>query len=207
MAKKARQAYQYEAPVTPSKWTGEEQRFSIRVKAVLEDLYQKFSSLSGKDASIGGKTWEERLLDIYPVGSIYMSVSSTSPASLFGGTWERIEARFLLGAGAPYGNSDNYFGPMSGVQWYAVAGSTGGQDFHLLTVDEMPNHAHRQMLIASTKNDQPGDSNATGYSSNIRWALNMVVSESTENTVSTGLGLHHNNMPPYLVVYMWKRVE
>lgn len=58
MAKKARQAYQYEAPVTPSKWTGEEQRFSIRVKAVLEDLYQKFSSLSVRPSGAGGGSVE-----------------------------------------------------------------------------------------------------------------------------------------------------
>ena len=59
MTKKARQAYQYEAPVTPSKWTGEEQRFSIRVKAILEDLYQKFSRLVSSpaidSAKLGGK--------------------------------------------------------------------------------------------------------------------------------------------------------
>ena len=37
--------------------------------------------------------------DIYPVGSIYMSVNATDPARLFGGTWERIKEKFLLGAG------------------------------------------------------------------------------------------------------------
>ena len=59
MTKKARQAYQYEAPVTPSKWTGEEQRFSLRVKSALEDLYQKFGRLSSNPAAdsekLGGK--------------------------------------------------------------------------------------------------------------------------------------------------------
>ena len=41
----------------------------------------------------------QKMLSIYPVGAIYMSVSSTSPASLFGGTWEQIQNRFLLAAG------------------------------------------------------------------------------------------------------------
>lgn len=62
---------------------------------------------------------------VYPVGSIYMSVNSTSPASLFGGTWERIKDRFLLAAGDTYS-----------------AGSTGGEAQHTLTVDEMPSHYH-----------------------------------------------------------------
>lgn len=43
----------------------------------------------------------QKMLSIYPVGAIYMSVSSTSPASLFGGTWEQIQNRFLLAAGVP----------------------------------------------------------------------------------------------------------
>ena len=44
-------------------------------------------------------------IDAYPVGSIYMSVNSTSPATLFGGTWQRIQDRFLLCAGVTYANS------------------------------------------------------------------------------------------------------
>ncbi len=39
---------------------------------------------------------------IYPIGSIYLSVSSTDPSLLFGGVWEQIKDRFLLGAGDTY---------------------------------------------------------------------------------------------------------
>ena len=62
---------------------------------------------------------------IYPVGSIYMSVNSTSPATLFGGTWQRIQDRFLLSAGSTYS-----------------AGATGGEATHTLTSGEMPSHKH-----------------------------------------------------------------
>lgn len=62
---------------------------------------------------------------IYPVGSIYTSTDSTSPASRFGGTWERIQDRFLLTAGSTY-----------------AAGNTGGSATHTLTVAELPAHAH-----------------------------------------------------------------
>ena len=61
----------------------------------------------------------------YPVGAIYISTVSTSPASLFGGTWEQLNDRFLLGAGDTYS-----------------AGSTGGEAEHTLTKAEMPNHSH-----------------------------------------------------------------
>lgn len=62
---------------------------------------------------------------IYPVGSIYMSVNSTSPGTLFGGTWERIQDRFLLSAGSTYS-----------------AGATGGEATHTLSAAEMPSHTH-----------------------------------------------------------------
>lgn len=65
------------------------------------------------------------LLMVYPVGSIYISVNSTSPASLFGGTWEILNDVFLLAAGS-----------------YANAGTFGGEAAHTLTVDEMPAHNH-----------------------------------------------------------------
>ena len=62
---------------------------------------------------LSGKTLAEIMLALYPVGAVYISVNSTSPASLFGGTWESISGRFLLGA------DDTY-----------TAGSTGGEATH-----------------------------------------------------------------------------
>ena len=70
------------------------------------------------------------LLMVYPVGSIYISVNSTSPASLFGGTWEILNDVFLLAAGS-----------------YANAGTFGGEAEHTLTVDEMPSHSHGVPLL------------------------------------------------------------
>jgi len=130
--------------------------------------------------TIKGKTLLEQT---YPVNSIYMSVSSTSPASLFGGTWERLKDRFLLGAGDTYSN-----------------GATGGEATHVLTTDEIPTHSHdietyRQYNTgSSTDSTKIGrtQSNADGGTSNI-------------STRTQGSGQAHNNMPPYLVVYMWKR--
>lgn len=123
---------------------------------------------------------------VYPVGSIYMSVNSTSPATLFGGTWEQLEDRFLLGAGSAY-----------------VAGTTGGEATHTLTTSEMPNHKHSLDLDKSS-------AEATGYglTESTYFTNRAIVYRSGSlawSTTLVGGGGAHNNMPPYLAVYMWKR--
>ena len=141
---------------------------------------------------------DQNLLDtlnmVYPVGSIYMSVNSTSPASLFGGTWERIKDRFLLASGDTY-----------------AAGSTGGEATHTLTVDEMPTHTHKIDLFSSnvgigtTLRDSQ-----QGKPLSAKWGENMALSSDDnieQHIRNTGGGSPHNNMPPYLAVYMWKRVS
>lgn len=73
---------------------------------------------------------------IYPVGSIYMSVSGTSPATLFGGTWEQIQERFLLSAGSTHTAGS------TGGAWnktLTYSGNTGGT---ALTVEQLPSHSH-----------------------------------------------------------------
>ena len=137
-----------------------------------------------------GKT----LFDIvYPVGAIYMSVSSTSPAILFGGTWEQIQNRFLLAAGSSY-----------------TAGNTGGEATHKLTANEMPSHTH-----ALRANTSWGESETLGAWKQYVSSGILMDAGSSGTTITTsyyydvaqpvGGGAAHNNMPPYLVVYMWKR--
>ena len=62
----------------------------------------------------------------YPVGSIFLSVNSTNPGTIFGETWEQIKGRFLLGTGANDANSTDYWGGMSAGQYDAPAGQKGG---------------------------------------------------------------------------------
>ena len=119
---------------------------------------------------------------IYPVGSIYMSVNSTNPSTLFGGTWEQIKDKFLLSCGDTYSN-----------------GSTGGEETHTLTVDEMPSHTHDAQQLwntESTGTDQ-GHTSTWGYKGD----TNLLT------VGSTGGSKPHNNMPPYLAVYVWKRTK
>ena len=126
-------------------------------------------------------------LAAYPVGAIYISTVSTSPASLFGGAWEQLKDRFLLGAGDAYS-----------------AGSSGGEAAHALTVNEMPPHQHPVYADA--------DFCAVATGNNNLWKQALVNASDPAivdymRTGSSGGGWAHNNMPPYLAVYMWKRVS
>ena len=121
--------------------------------------------------------------NMYPIGSIYMSCSDTNPSVIFGfGTWELIKDTFLLGAGDVY-----------------EAGSTGGEATHQLSVEEMPSHAHYEVVHFSHEGSE--------------WTINPGAKSSwwetesvNQNTGFAGGNQPHNNMPPYLAVYIWKRV-
>lgn len=147
----------------------------------------------GFDAqALGGKTLAEIMLDLYPVGAVYISVNSTSPASLFGGTWEQIKDRFLLAAGSTY-----------------TAGSTGGEATHTLTSSEMPSHYHDAYLLGLN-----GSVTAPAYYAVLnKTAYTYNYENTTSNTLEVaatgkkGGSAAHNNMPPYLAVYVWKRVS
>ena len=152
------------------------------------------------NGQIGAVTVETgNALDPYPIGAIYVSTSSTSPASLFGGTWEQIKDRFLLAAGTSY-----------------TAGSTGGAATHTLTTAELANHYH------DLRQEYPG-----GYVTFSQWETYFKLYNSAQPALvepwedgfsttgysygsggirNTTAGQPHNNMPPYLTVYMWRRV-
>lgn len=121
---------------------------------------------------------------IYPIGAIYLSVSATNPATLFGGKWEQIKDRFLLAAGDTYSN-----------------GSTGGEANHILTIEEMPSHKHQIKTNNDDFNNSPNGGNygTTHDGANTWYNTNWYTENSGGNAA-------HNNMPPYLTVYMWKRV-
>ena len=122
--------------------------------------------------------------NVYPVGSIYMSVNSTNPKNLFGGTWEQIQGRFLFGMNSSY-----------------PAGSTGGEITHKLTQGEMPKHNH---IIYAPNAGGPDKGAALGFpevgSPNTWWAAACMTEQTGDNEA-------HNNMPPYLSVYIWKRTK
>jgi len=138
---------------------------------------------------------------IYPVGSVYISVSNTNPGTLFGGTWEAISGKFLLAQDTNH-----------------AAGTTGGEENVTLTLNQMPQHNH-----AVTGGDHSHTANFLEVRSRIYnqdsndCARIYNASYDTQGRITTDNGSHshtvsqvganapHNNMPPYLSVYMWKR--
>ena len=131
---------------------------------------------------------------VYPVGSVYMSVSDVDPSVLFGGTWERIEDTFLLSSGSTYSATYDSNG---------FADNTGGEASHTLTVDEMPEHNHRADINLRYLNN----SATASESSFVSDYSNKYKTQISNSSIDVGGGDAHNNMPPYLVVNVWKRVE
>ena len=120
--------------------------------------------------------WESELLRAYPVGSIYLAFNHTNPATLFGGTWQRIYGAF---------------------PWFTDAngeiGLTGGEREHTLTVEELPSHSHGSVY----------SQNAAGTKSQAWYTTSG--DKLAYGTVATGGGEAHNNMPPYIQISAWRR--
>lgn len=132
---------------------------------------------------------------IYPVGSIYLSTVSTSPATLFGGTWERIQDKFLLCAGSTYS-----------------AGSTGGEASTTLSAANLP-HQTGSLLYhgyANGTNMQSATGVFSGSTPVSGYKLPTDAHTSNQSIASInydngGSSTAFTNMPPYLAVYVWKR--
>lgn len=137
--------------------------------------------------------WSALVNKIYPVGSLYMSAKATSPASLFGGAWEQIKDCFILAAGDTY-----------------AAGSTGGSANH--------NHSIGEMFAAAYFN---GPYMEYHYSGDTAWTAkykNTIPNGITETSHSdaiyrSGITVYGSptkeagNLPPYVAMYVWKRIS
>ena len=153
-------------------------------------------------------TMREEFLNLaYPVGSIYMSVNATNPETLFGGSWERISGQFLLGA-TDGGATGTSIKSNSNV----APGASGGEASHTLDEGELPSISG--YFDIRRWGTTPGNaiSNASGKfaSSIVTGSGNSIgtagsATGSQRLTYSFGSGNSHNNMPPFLSVYIWKR--
>ena len=159
--------------------------------ASLDKIQVDGNSYTIDATTLNGRPASDYLLksEVYPVGSIYISLNSTNPSSIFGGTWEQIQVRFLLGVSSSH--------PVN---------QTGGEESHTLTVNEMPSHTHS--LVKDSRLDTVfhinnasfgGASSMSGNGGDwLRW-------NPGESYSYTGGNQSHNNMPPYIAVYIWKR--
>lgn len=130
------------------------------------------------DASGGGIT----LQDVYPIGSIYMSMNSTDPATSLGfGTWSAVQGKFLVG--------------VSSETEFNTAGKTGGAKTVTLSTANMPSHNH----------SISGISQGTVLAPNIGFNADVIVPSGSMSTEYSGSGTAHNNLPPYFAIYIWTR--
>ena len=163
--------------------------------------------LAAGSLTVGGRTLVDLL---YPIGSLYLSTAETDPGTTLGGTWQRIEDRFLLAAGESY-----------------AAGTTGGQAQRTLTAQQLPPHAHHitgHTGAESISHDHgipniaQGGSGSGAYAeswgggSGSRELRTDAISISHTHTLdvdtqSSGGGEAVDMMPPYLAVYVWQRLS
>ena len=186
--------------------------------------------------------------NIYPVGSIYISVNSTNPSQLFGGIWEQIQNTFLLAAGSSYTAGATGGSATMAHTHSQVAVTSGGPSNNTsggpsnntsgstaITVAQMPSHSHKTTWVWSSSYTDNGAGWGFSYTgSKGRWSADTspascgvqatggggghthTLSSHTHSLQShthsiaattTGAASNTNNMPPYLVVYMFKRVD
>lgn len=133
----------------------------------------------------GGISKEEILELFYPIGSIKFSVNSDNPGLTIGGVWERWgQGRIPLSV-----NED--------IEAYAESEMTGGEAEHVLTLEEIPAHTHGVVMpIGETVSSLKYNGQKSGIDPETH----------TFETTSAGGDMAHNNMPPYITCYMWKRV-
>lgn len=183
----------YMTPASSSSYTLPAATSSTLGGVKLSDSTSSTSSTNGGIAATPAavkKAIAEAKLAAWPVGSIYITVSNTSPAALFGGTWERISERFLLGASSSY-----------------PAGGTGGEFTHKLTQSELPNYSLSVTNGSNVIRSKTGNT-ADAYVQTQSGGWGIPNWEAKTVTVASGgSGEAHNNMPPYLAVYMWKRTK
>lgn len=147
----------------------------------------------------------------FPINSLYLSLGSENPSSLWlGTTWQKQEGRFLLGSSSSY-----------------ALGSTGGSSTVKLAIANLPSHthsattaahthtqpAHAHTIKAGTSEGSGGQTGGYGAGSPRNISTTSAGGETTGSASpvtsigATGSGTAFSIMPPYLVVNIWKRLS
>lgn len=129
---------------------------------------------------------------IYPIGCLYTSYVNQNPHDLYGiGTWTRINGRVIVGVS----ESESEF---------SSAGKTGGEKTHVLSANEMPSHGHTDSVDIKNAN---AEAKGYGLTSTSGFKDRVIINNSGKatHTGAAGGGAAHNNLQPYMALYMWRR--
>lgn len=177
-------------------WQERENAINLKITGVSNDLSNfktetdtKFTTTKEELTSLINTTINNTINSIYPIGSVYISLTETNPGTYLKGTWEQFgQGRTLIGVGT--GNDG------TNTQEFEF-NTTGGEYKHKLVIDEIPSHAHKyyspivQEVTPSSNTSTYGNYNK-GY---------------TIDSDRVGGDGYHNNVQPYITVYFWKRVN
>lgn len=129
---------------------------------------------------------KKEILDMsHPIGTYYWSQKNTNPSTIFGGNWEAIRGRFLFAEDSSHG-----------------VNSTGGEEFHTLKLEEIPEHNHGFLKPVCAYKNIPDIQIQGGGGSKKLYENDGNVA----NTNNVGGGKPHNNMPPYISAFCWRRI-
>lgn len=199
------------------------------LKDLLENLRLQVEDLKNSRQSF----FVQSALDkIYPVGSVYISLEERNPSTFLGGNWTQISGRFLLGA-----DSTHKVGTLGGEEFHKLTTEELPAHTHSATTDAKGKHSHTRGTMNITgyfggntddngwwsgafycrnKNNISGangtgdPSGFIGFDASRSWtgATSECPDHTHTVTVSnTGSGQSHNNMPPYIAVYMYRRIS
>ncbi len=174
---------------------------SNNVQDALDEVYSaatNYTDILARLSALEAKVPDE----IYPVGSIYTSIDSTNPSTLFGGTWEA------------FGTGKTLVGVDISQTEFDTVEETGGEKTHTLTVDEMPSHSHD--IESFPQGDESYfhhigiefNNTQTTTAANFIFRPDLINANNVNYSLiarATGGDGAHNNLQPYITVYMWKR--
>lgn len=177
-------------------WQEKENAINLKITGVSNGLSNfktetdtRFTATKEELTSLINTTIDNTINSIYPIGSVYISLTETNPGTYLKGTWEQFgQGRTLIGVGA--GNDG------TNTQEFKV-NTTGGEYKHKLVVDEMPSHSHQ--YYSPIVQEVTPSSNTSTYGNYCK--------DYKIDSDSVGGDGYHNNVQPYITVYFWKRVN
>lgn len=177
-------------------WGEKENAINLKITGVSNDLSNfktetdtRFSTTKEELTSLINTTIDNTINSIYPIGSVYISLTETNPGTYLKGTWEQFgQGRTLIGVGT--GNDG------TNTQEFEV-NTIGGEYKHKLVIDEIPSHTHK--YYSPTVQEVQNSSNTSTYGN-----YNKDYKIDSDSVGGDG---YHNNVQPYITVYFWKRVS